>query len=440
MPTEIRDHIQQAALNATRRKLEWSVLMAFWLFVLGWATDGFTILDIGKYSILLIYVAALPFCIRTTGRSVVFVSLPLISTVLSAVVAVMQRVSPMSVVSQGALQLLAIFFASGVAAIDWRRYFDPFSKIATVIGIPLVAIAGYQVPARTYHWKFAFLSVTNQQSYAEGGFQRGWEKDHFTRASSTFAEPSELGYYSLWLLVIGLCATKGRWRTLALLLAFSGFLFSQSLSGALGAAVVVMVYVATNPINMNVVRQIAITLIASTMAILIIVPLAPEAFDKFSERITQAVTLDNRADSGRVDHLPANWQAFKDAPLWGLGLAGISNAAENGTDVTTFTYFLMLIERGLVGTVFFLAPWIWLCYRSIKLPKADALRNVCVLFSVLNLFSFGYTSAAYSLQFWLALGICASSVLGTYLPVTHRAVVLWSPIEQERIPPIYRGL
>jgi cell division protein FtsW (lipid II flippase) len=231
-------------------------------------------------------------------------------------------------------------------------------------------------------------------------------------------EPSEFGYYCSWLLLLGLTATKPRWRFLALIMAFTGILFSQSLSAVLCAAVLVICYVATNGVSVKVVRQVAIVVLVSLMALLTVAPLIPEAFDKFYARVEQAVTLDSRADSGRVDHLPENWMMFKEAPAFGTGMASISSADANGTDVTTFTYFLMLIERGLVGTCFFMAPWIWLGWRAIKLPKTDAFRVVCILFCALNLYTFWVSSMAYTLSYWLALAICASCILGTYLPGT----------------------
>ena len=403
-----------------------------WLVVLGCATMDFTVLDMGKYSILLIYIAAVPFCWKVTRRSLTFLLLPLISTALAVLVSFLQgNVNPMGIASQGALQLLAIFFAAGVAALDWRKYFTSLSKSMVAVGLPIVVFGGYQMFARIYHWKFAFLPVTNQQAYAVGGLQRGWEKSVFTRASSLFAEPSEFGYYCLWLMILGL-SSKGKARILALCLAFSGMLFSQSLSGALGVAVLLIAYVSVNPISFNIVRHAAIVVIASVIAVLAIQPLAPEAFDKFSERITQAVTLDNRADSGRVDHLPANWESFKEAPIWGKGLASITAAEDNGVDVTTFTYLLVLIERGLVGGFFFMAPWFWLAYRATKLPVGDALRTPCILLSVLSLYTFANSAIVYTLTYWLALGICASCVLGTYLPVRHLALVFQSPLDHSK--------
>jgi len=406
-----------------------SPLVSFYicLFLLGWVTQEFALLNVGKYSILLVYLAALPFCWRMTGRSLVFVLLPLISTIMSALISLFGGgVHTVGIVSQGALQLLAIFFAAGVATLNWRTYFATLTKATVIFGAPIVIFGGYQMVARARHMKYAFLPVTNQQAYAIGDLQRGWEKEYFTRASSIFVEPAEFGYFCLWLMVLGLSASKGRWRLCSLALALGGMLFSQSLSGVLGAAILFAVYLVLNPISVKVVRQGAIVVLVSIMAIFASQPLMPEAFEAFSKRIEQAATLDNRADSGRVDHLPANWEQFKEAPIWGHGFASVSSADDNGIDVTTFTYFLMLIERGLIGAIFFLVPWFWLTWRSVKLPRTDSMRTLCVLLSVLHLYTFWTSSVAYQLPYWLSLGICASCTLYTYMPSSHLAFTGWT--------------
>jgi len=413
-----------------------SLTFLIWLFVLGSATMEFSVFDIGKYSVPLIYLVAVPFCLKTTLRSITFLVLPIVSFLLAAVVGLLQgNINPVSIASQGALQVLAIFFAAGVASIDWRNQMDTLTRAVVGVGVPVVLFGGYQMFARVYRWKYAFLPVTNQQQYAMGGLQRGWDKELLTRASSFFVEPSEFGYYCLWLMLLGLAYTSGKVRLLALTLAFMGILFSQSLSAVLGAGVLLICYVAVNSISLNVVRQIAIVVLASTMAIFSVQPLIPRAFDKFYKRIDQAIHLNSEADSGRVDHLPENWETFTSQPVWGAGLASISSADANGVDVTTFAYFLMLIERGIVGTFLFLAPWVWLGWRAVQMPKTDPFRTVCILLSALNLYTFSYSSMAYTLSFWLALGICASLILRTYLPNTHWALAGMEPVvaDEERV-------
>jgi hypothetical protein len=399
------------------------------LFLLGWVSFDYTLLDIGKYSIVLIYIAALPLCLRATSRTITFFILPLISTLFSVAVALLSNVPPMSILSQGALQLLAVGLAAGIASINWRDSLPVLTKCLTLIAIPVIAYGGYQMVARSAGLPFDFLPVTNQQAYASGGYQRGWDKPHFTRASSFFVEPSDLGYFSLWLLVLGLATRKGKWRYLALGLAMSGILFSQSLSAVLGVIILVAIYLVSNPIKVVLIRQILIVFLVTCMAVAGIEPLMPEAFAKFSDRITQAFRLDERADSGRVDHLPACWQIFKDAPIWGHGLASINSADENGTDVTSMTYLLLLMERGMVGTCFFLAPWVLLAWRGRSLPANDFYRDFVVLLICLHLYCFSTFSLPYFLPFWFAAGIAASLASNTHLP-NHRVAIDWQRLQE----------
>jgi O-Antigen ligase len=386
------------------------------LFLLGWVTFGFSLLDIGKYSIPLLYVAAAPFCIRITSRSVMFLALPILSTVFSIVVAALDGFNRMSILSQGVLQLLAIGVAAGVASIDWRRWMMGFTKIMVSVATPVVVYGGYQMIARAIRLPFAFLPVTNQQAYAYAGMQRGWEKEHITRASSLFVEPSEFGYFCLWLLVLGLSTAKGGWRNLALGLALGGILFSQSLAAVLGAGILLLVYFFTNPINVKLIGQIVVLLLGLGVVIGMLQPLMPEAFSHFSDRIEQALSLDERADSGRVDHLPACWAIFKEAPVWGHGLSTIVAAdADTGSDVTTVTYALVLMERGAVGAAFFFAPWLMIGMRAYRLPRTDAVRTPALLLIALQLYSFFTFSLAYFPPFWLSLGITASLIFRTDL-------------------------
>jgi hypothetical protein len=397
------------------------------LFILGWITSGYSLFDLGKYSLLLIYVGALPFCFFITSRTLAFLALPAISTVFAAAIGVLQGVPIMSIVSQGALQLLAILFAAGVASIEWRKHLATLAKIISILALPVVAYGGYQMFARSAGWPYAFLPVTNQQAYAVGGYQRGWEKPHFTRASSLFVEPSDFGYFCLWILVLGMSLEKGRWRYCCLALAFAGILFSQSLSAVLGVGIFILMYALASPIGISVIRQLVIVSLFSSIAVLCIQPLNPEAFAKLSNRIQQAVSLDERADSGRVDHLPACWRIFKDAPTWGHGLASTNSADANGTDVTSVTYALLLMERGTIGTVLFLCPWLYLAAKALNLRSSSGVRVPALLLCAMYLYCFSTFSLAYFLPFWLSLGVAASLISDTWRPVHQLALARVRP-------------
>jgi O-Antigen ligase len=380
------------------------------LFVAGWATQGLTLFDVGRYSFPLIYFAAVPFCYKFNARSFNFLAFPILSSFFAVMVAFLEGADSKHILSQSILQCLAILFAGGVASIDWRKHLDTLSKCIVGLGIPIVAYAGYQMAARIAHWPFAFLPITNQQYYIDGGLQRDWDKAEVTRASSVFSEPSELGFYCLWLVVLGLACNNGRLRIAAMLLGCTGILFSQSLSAVLGGFVVLIAYLLSHRVSSQTLKQIAVMGILTLSLIGLMKPLAPEAFDRLSDRLTQAATLDERADSGRVDHLPACWRIFSESPVWGHGISSLAAATSSGSDVTTVNYAMLLMERGLIGTIFFLVPWITLTFRVWRLPEALPGRSMALLLMVMTLYSFWNFSLTYFLPFWFALGFAASIV------------------------------
>jgi hypothetical protein len=383
-------------------------LIAF--YVLGWVSFAFSIFDVGRYSITLLYLAAIPFCLKLTSRSVCFLIFPLASAISAVLVAVFEEADA-RVASNAAQQFLALIFAAGIAAIDWRRYLDYFSKILVAFAVPIVAYGGYQMIARVGHLPYAFLPVTNQQEYAVGGLQRGWEKPSFPRASSVFVEPSEFGYFCLWLGIFGITAKNPRVRVASFALTAAGTLFSQSLSAVIGLVILLGVYFITNPIRVSHIRQLGLMLAISAVALLFIPRLMPEAFDRFSQRIEQAFAFDNRADSDRVNHIPQNWRTFREAPIWGHGLANVPvDDDQNGTSIT---YSLLLMERGLVGTALFLVPWLLVAVQSWNMSSDDSGRSPALLLTALNLYCFCTFATMYYLPFWFSLGVTASLTMNT---------------------------
>lgn len=382
------------------------------LFIVGWVTAGFTLFDVGRYSFPLIYFAALPFCLRWTSRNTGFLVLPIASSVFAISVALIDDVSFTHVLSQAMLQALAIVFAGGVASIDWRKHSKALTSIVVGVGVPIVAYAGYQMVARMAHLPGAFLPITNKQIYVEGGLQRDWDKD-ITRASSLFSEPSELGLYCLWLVALGLAQKSGRLRDAALVLGIAGILFSQSLSAVLGAFALILVFIISHPISRDTMRQMTLGLLAIVGAIALMKPLVPDAFDRLSQRVNEAIHLDSRADSGRVDHLPAIISVVSEAPIWGHGISSLAAATSTGSDATTINYAMLLMERGFLGATLFLIPWFGFTIRAWLLPVDYPGRSASLLLMVATLYSFCTFSLTYFLPFWFALGV-AGSVVNSY--------------------------
>lgn len=387
-----------------------SVPVILTIFVLGWASQGFTLFDIGRYSFPLILFASIPFCLKWKSEHAGFLTLPILSSVFTLLVAVLLEVQFSHIFSQAVLQVLAIIFAGGAASIDWRKHLKALTTIVAAVGVPIVVYGGYQMVARYAHLPLAFLPITNKQYYIDGGLQRDWDKDGVTRASSVFSEPSELGFFCLWLLALGLAHKSGRLRMVCLGLGIAGILFSQSLSAVLGGVVLFAVYLLSHPFNKQMVRQIGIGLFAAAAAIALMKPLVPEAYDRLSERVTLAAKFDERADSGRVDHLPAIEKTIEDSLLWGHGISSLAAATSSGSDATTINYAMVLMERGAIGAVLFFIPWFTYTVRAWRMPVDYPGRSIALLIMVATLYSYCSFSLTYFLPFWLAFAIAASIV------------------------------
>ena len=397
-----------------------TLLFLLLLFVLGWGTQPLTLFDVGRYSFPLILFVGLPFCILITYRSLSFLALPIVSTVFAILVGFLQGVETSHIISQATLQALAIAFAAGIAAINWQKHRDSLEQAIVFMGIPIVVYGCYQMLARVAHLPGAFLPVTNQQYYVDGGLQRDWDKAEVSRASSVFSEPSELGYYCLWLFVIGLSTQNKKIRFLSISLAAIGILISQSLSAVLGAVAIFLAYCLVQGLSRQLIRQVFVLAIAFGIAILVLKPLAPAAFDSFSQRIVEAATFDERADSGRVDHLPACIELIKASPVWGYGLSSMAASGTTGADVTTVNYIMVLMERGSVGALLFFLPWFTVAIRAWLLPRHAEGRTFAFLLLAMTLYSFSSFSLTYFLPFWLALGVSASVVLHTHIQTASR--------------------
>jgi hypothetical protein len=385
------------------------------LFVLGWSSQSLALFDIGRYSFPLILFVGLPFVLLITYRSLSFMVLPITSSIFAIAVGFLQGVEASHVLSQAMLQTLAITFAAGIAAINWHQHRNSLERVIVWMGIPIVGYGCYQMLARVAHLPGAFLPVTNQQYYVEGGLQRDWDKAEVTRASSVFSEPSELGYYCLWLLVIGLSTKNKKIRLLSTSFAAIGIIVSQSLSAVLGALIICLAYFMVQGISRQIVRHIILLAVVSAGVALSFKSLAPTAFDRFSERIVEAASFDGRADSGRVDHLPACIELIKASPVWGYGLSGMAAAGRDGADVTTVNYVMVWLERGTIGALLFFIPWFTLAIRAYFLPRNTGGRTLSFLLLVMTLYSFTSFSITYFLPFWLAFGVSASLVLHTHV-------------------------
>ena len=374
------------------------------LFVLGWVTYAFTIFDFGRISITLMHLAAAVIALRVGIRWLVVLLPILLSSVLSATVAIAGSPDSRTFTALGN-QVLAILFCAAVATIDWRKHLQTLHRTMFTLGVPLVVYAAYQVFARAKHLHFAFLPVTNQQEHAIGGLQRGWNHAVITRASSVFVEPAEFGYFCLWLYILGLSATT-RIRLPLLTLAVCGIACSQSLSAFLGLLILTLIYCLGGNAKLKRLENLAPAIAVAFLIGIAAFAAMPNAFNSFRNRIHAAFMLDERADSDRVNQLPHAMQLFKDAPILGQGLGTLP--PEDGLGALGYLY--ILVERGVVGAVLFFIPWISVAVLAFLLPRKHGFRELALMLSALTLYIFSTSSMMYYLPYWLSLGMLISLV------------------------------
>jgi hypothetical protein len=279
-----------------------------------------------------------------------------------------------------------------------------------VMAVPVMIYGGYQMVGRPSGLPYAYLPMTNQQVWdvTQAGYD--WQKNtssgtalhaYMTRPASVFPEPSDLGYFSLWLVCIGLASVKGRLDKALLVLGSAGLLMSQSLGAVIGAACILVVYAAKK-------RRIRRYIEASAVVLGVVAAAywwRSDSFRPFLSRLSAASSLDVSADSGRITMVPYLLGVIAEAPILGHGLSSTAIVTPNGAG--GLGYLALAVERGLVGTLLFLAPYVWafgvLVFRRIRFESPA--METAILLSVVNLYNFASFAKLYFLPLWLALGI-----------------------------------
>jgi len=86
------------------------------------------------------------------------------------------------------------------------------------------------------------------------------------------------------------------------------------------------------------------------------------------------------------------------------------------------------MERGVIGTVLFLAPWVYIFGKACLMPVGDSSKTLAVLLSALHLYGFATSSMTYFLPFWFSFAISASLTLHTYAVPRRSAGADWSAL------------
>lgn len=399
-PFTVYRHTNRLLLPAhsrpARGKVKGSYVLLAVLLV-SWLTIDYTIYDVGTRSITWVMLAAAGFGLLRFKMTAAWLIAPLLSTAVALAVALTYHSGPRPW-THLLSQLLAIVVGAGAAGLDWERHIKVLHGTMLVIAIPVLLYAAYQTVARAVGLPFAYLPVTNQQMGCT--YQRGYGGVPTTRASSVFTEPSDLGYFSLWLLCIGLSSARGRMQRTALLCAVAGLVLSQSLGAIIGASLLFVVYVVKKRRVVPAAQVLMAGLIVFAAASLWL----SAGLQSFVDRVTAAASLNPSADSARVSKIPELAAVAAEAPLLGHGL---SSSATLPRGVGALGYLTLGIERGLLGTLLYLLPFVW-AFSVLLLSTArdeSAAINTALLLAVLNLYSFSNFAMFYFPPQWLALGM-----------------------------------
>lgn len=383
------------------------------LFFLGWITYSFSLFDVGPYSFTLLLLASIGlglFGLRL-HRAFLLAMVCLVASGFLAVGVAIADLPTTKTLTHTLQYLICLGVVQGAASVDWERHFGSLRRGLLILALVVFSFGIYQALARGGGLPFAFLPVTNLQLGSDEGLQRGYGRSSsggsFLRVSSFFAEPSDMGRFMLWILALGYVCRNRSQKLLLMFIAMGGILISQSMGGLVGA--VVLVGAAA------VLRRDVRGLGLGVAAMAIVFPVLLYVFPQVTETVvSRAVTIwcDREAyllDTGRFVDLSYQIETVLDAPLLGHGMASVEQVASS--QIVSVGYILLLIERGLVGTFLFLAPFVWaLCRLALsRTSYEDETKHTAILLLVVELYCLFTFSSQYFSPLYFALGFALAA-------------------------------
>jgi len=331
-------------------------------FVLGWVTFSFSIFNVGPYSITILLLASLVFLARCDGLALsTFIIITLItsSLLLATSVSLLSSSNLKTTLTHTIQNVLGIIVLWGSARIDYRTHLAWFRNCFLFFASIVLLFGIYQLLARAYDLPLAFLPVTNLQIGADEGKQRGYSNPYmgsgpFTRGSSFFPEPSDFGYFMLWAFSLGHALRKGRARNIMVSLGVTGILASQSFGALIGLIFLVLLL----PIfgrSPGFVLKVAVLFGTIWWIVNAVTPQVTNTFLTRAENISYG-GLGYLEATGRFADFWDNLRVVGERPLLGHGIASYKQVA--GMNILSSAYMLLLMERGMVGTCLFLAPFL----------------------------------------------------------------------------------
>ncbi len=368
------------------------------LFLIGWFHNGFSLFDIGQRSITLLMLAGIPLLFFIQHWRPRLVGPHLASTLLAFMVA-LPRFEAGRPVSHALQNVFGIATAVAVSNLEWPLLIEKTRKWVLVLAVPVCAYGVFQLYARSEMMPSGWLPVTNIQQYEATGFQRNFMSPDHWRASSVFVEPSDFGYFALWVFIFGITSPTLWYKASALVIAFISIFATQSLGAAIGLLCVGVVHMMRG-------RQflgMATSGIVACGALYGFLYLFPLQTARYLGRLDAASKLDRSADSNRVARIPSNFSVVTDSPFFGHGIGTNNIVEQNGLSSGVFQ---LLIERGVLGAALYLAPYLWVFWVLLfRTSIGGDFRAVQCCFAALNVYTFAVFGMVYFQPFWFSLGL-----------------------------------
>lgn len=395
-------------MSSPGRDLYWKIWIS--LFLLGWVTYIFALVNIGPISLTTSLLVASFFSFEATRARYLF-SGPLISILLSTLLAWSVSIMLHGGLGKPTMHLIQAVLALGVMSVavslNWHRAFYWVQKSILILALVSLIYAIYQFFARSIGLPFAFLPVTNAQIGSDAGFQRGYIKVlddiGFTRVSAFFAEPSDLGRFMVWVFCFAILTGSKKVRIWMSTIALMGILISQSFGAVVALACIFLVLTVTfrsYKLFFQVLGSIVTALIAVGF-------LAPQVIQVLVDRGRNIVLggFYSLALTGRFRDLADAWDLIWERPLFGYGLASIGPLMPG--KVLSDSYTILMFERGLVGSLLFFLPFfmstlMFFWYRDSLLK--EPMFRAAYLVGVAEIFFFFTFGQIYFTPLYFALG------------------------------------
>lgn len=388
--------------------------LVFSLFFLSWIFSIFQIFSIASISISLQLVLPLLFFFKTYRRvsvTTIFATFCFIISMVIPFTLNLERVNATTFT-----HILQNIICISVFIVFSTLIFDDKveSKFIAILRLSILVVgiyAIYQYVARSYSLPFDYLPITNLQISADEGYQRGYSNFYihnhlFTRVSSFFSEPSELGRFILLTFPFIFFCYSGKDKKALLLLMLISIVLTQSM-GTLAIAGLMMIYyhIANG--------RLFLTLQAILILVLLLVivwwgvssyNIELGSFDRIL-KISELGWRYLESTSRFKDTLKVIEISIENFNT-GLGIGSISDVVSKY--VVSNLFLLIIIERGVFGLVFFILPLLFPIFLLAK--KGDNFSLALKYCSILQILFFINFSMLYFIPMYVLLGLSYSKI------------------------------